>query len=129
MDFTVEEVQVLHEQAQDAATKERSKQLLANRKQNGICVGVHNGIITPLLPSWRYPRKMNLQQMISLWLLGIRSENVPPLRFLSARHVRHFDKRYHDMSSCMKIIKRIAIMKGVWKPLEMLLVSIGMGLL
>jgi hypothetical protein len=87
MDFTVEEVQVLHEQAQDAATKERSKQLLAIRKQNGICVGVHNGIITPLLPSWRYPQKMNLQQMISLWLLGIRSENVPPLRFLSARHV------------------------------------------
>ena len=60
VEFTVDEVQVLHEQAKDAATKERSKQLLENRKKNGIFVGVHNGIITPLLPTWKYPQKMTL---------------------------------------------------------------------
>lgn len=119
VEFTVDEVQVLHEQAKDAATKERSKQLLENRKKNGIFVGVHNGIITPLLPTWKYPQKMTLQQMISLWLVGIKSDYVPPFRFISPKHVRHFDKnarRYHDMSACMKLIKKSAIRNGIWRP-------------
>jgi hypothetical protein len=103
----------------DAATKERSRQLLENRKQNGICVGVHNGMITPLLPTWRYPKRMTLQQMISLWLVGIRTEHVPPFKFIIPKQVRRFDKeakRYHDIRACMKIIERIAVRKGVWRP-------------
>jgi hypothetical protein len=119
VEFTFEEVQEIQEQARDAAAKERSKQLLENRKQNGIVVGVHNGIITPLLPTWRYPERMTLQQMISLWLVGIRTEHVPPFRFIFPKQVRHFDKdakRFHDMRACMKIIERIAVRKGVWRP-------------
>jgi hypothetical protein len=78
IEFTVEEVQVLEEQALDTAAKERSKQLLERRKQNGLCVGVHKGILTPLLPDWKYPQKMTLEQLISLWLIGVKSEHVPP---------------------------------------------------
>ena len=50
-EFTVHEEQMIQERARDAANKERSKQLLEKRKKNGILVGVHNGILTPLLPS------------------------------------------------------------------------------
>lgn len=119
IEFTVEEVQVLEEQARDTAAKERSKELLERRKQNGLCVGVHKGILTPLLPDWKYPQKMTLEQLISLWLIGVKSEHVPPFRFISAAHVRHFDKdakRYHDMKGCMKIIQKIAVKNSVWKP-------------
>jgi hypothetical protein len=122
VEFTVEEVQVLADQARDAATKERTKQLLEKRQQNGICVGVHNGMLTPLLPTWKYPEKMTLIQMISLWLIGIKSDHVPPLRFVSPAHVKHFDKdakRFHDMKNFMKFIQDLAVKKDVWRPRNM----------
>lgn len=53
VEFTIEEDTVLHEQARDAAVKERTKTLIENRKKNGLMVGFHNGILTPLLPTYR----------------------------------------------------------------------------
>lgn len=53
VEFSIEEDTVLHEQARDAAVKERTKTLIENRKKNGLMVGFHNGILTPLLPTYR----------------------------------------------------------------------------
>ncbi|KAL3778149.1 hypothetical protein ACHAWO_010885 [Cyclotella atomus] len=85
---------------------------LQKRKKNGILVGVYNGILTPLLPSWNYPEKMTLQQMVSLWLIGIQSEKVPPFRFIAPKQVRHFDKdakRYHDMKAYLVTIGLVVL--------------------
>ena len=67
----------------------------------------------------RYPEKMNLKEMIDLWLVGNRAEHVPPLRVVTAKQVSHFDKksrRLHDMRQVMNIIQKMAVDKGVWKP-------------
>jgi len=45
-------MQQYHEQALDAAAKERSRQHLEQRKKNKILVGVHNGVLNPLLPDF-----------------------------------------------------------------------------
>lgn len=71
------------------------------------------------LCSFRYPKKMNLKEMIDLWLVGNRAEHVPPFRVVSPKQVQHFDrkgKRYHDMKRVMQIIEKLARDKGVWKP-------------
>ena len=72
-----------------------------------------------ILCSFRYPKKMNLKEMIDLWLVGNRAEHVPPFRFLSTKSVTHFDdngRRLHDMKKTMEIIKKLAVKNGVWKP-------------
>lgn len=52
-DFTEEEEAILQEQARDAAVKERTKQHIEQRKKNQILVGMHKGVLTPLLPAFR----------------------------------------------------------------------------
>lgn len=119
IEFTFEEAELLQEQAIDAAVKEKTKQQLEQRKKNPMLCGVHNGMLNPLLPGWRYPTKMSLEQMVRLWLVGAPAENVPPLKFISSAHVRHFDegsRRYHDMKAIMAVIEAVARRKGVWRP-------------
>jgi hypothetical protein len=115
---TMEEDVVLHERAVTVARKERAKQLLEQRKNNGVLVGLVNGRFNPLVQSWRYP-KMNLQQMVTLWLMGVPNEHVPPMRRLSPQDVSHFDRGSRDlnrMKNCMLIIQELAELRGVWEP-------------
>lgn len=53
IEFTIEEETILQEQARDTAVKERTKTLIENRKKNGLMMGFHNGILTPLLPTYK----------------------------------------------------------------------------
>ena len=53
VEFTIEEECVPQEQARDAALKEKTKALIENRKKNGLTVGLHNGILTPILPTYK----------------------------------------------------------------------------
>ena len=67
----------------------------------------------------RYPKQMNLKEMIDLWLVGNKNEHVPPFRVISRQQVIHFDKkgkRLNDMKAVMRIIKKMAEENGVWKP-------------
>jgi hypothetical protein len=108
----------LHGQAVDTATKARAKQLLEQRKNSGVNVGLVNGKFNPLVASWRYPQ-MNLQQMVTLWLMGLPSANVPPVRRLSPCNVIHFDRgarRLNCMKNCMLIIEQLGRLRGVWEP-------------
>lgn len=62
---------------------------------------------------------MNLKELLDLYLVGNRTEHVPPLRIITTKHVAHFDKkgkRLHDMHAIMRIIKAFAEKNGVWKP-------------
>jgi hypothetical protein len=121
IEFTVqqEQVQVLHEQAVDASTKSRVAEQLTRRLNSGFTVGLVDGHWNPLPPGWKYPTKMNMQQMITLWLMRNPTERVPPLRTVSPNHVSTFDrksKNLNRMKNCMLFIKRVAVRKGVWSP-------------
>lgn len=112
----IEDDHVLLEQARDAATKRKTTELLEKRKKSNFYVGVYKGRLNPLVATWRYP-KMNLQQMITIWLMGVPAQHVPPLRLLIPMDVAQFDRqsrKLNIMKNCMLVIKEVAIKNGVW---------------
>lgn len=118
VDISAAEAQILIEQAQDAATKEKTKQLIENRKKNGVYTGLVNGKFNPLVKTWRYP-SMNMQQMVSVWLMGIPNQHVPPLKHLVTANVAHFDEGgrvLNKMKNTMLAIEDLGVLRGVWRP-------------
>lgn len=62
---------------------------------------------------------MTLQQMITLWLMGNRTEHVLPLRYISPKDVADFDrkgKNLNKMKNCIEVMKRVTKRNGVWSP-------------
>jgi hypothetical protein len=106
----------VQEQVRDALVRAKTKEQLGKRC---LKVGFHHGHFNPLPSSFRYPKKMNIIQMITLYQMGSPSDGVPPLKMLSCVHVRHFDidgNGLSRMSCIMKVVKHFAVQGGVWKP-------------
>ena len=108
------------EQARDAMVKKANKNILAGRKKHGMYYGFHHGHINPLMETWRYPKHMSLKSLMSLWLVGVPRDQVPPLKFLKAVHVKQFDvgvKHLFHMRRVMKIVEhlvRVRVRVRVW---------------
>jgi hypothetical protein len=110
-DYNAMEQQLVHDK-----TKE---QLKRRKTTGGLLVGYHHGHLNPLPSSWKYPTKMNVIQMITLFQMGNPSEGVAPLKLLKTGHVKHFDKQGTNLSRMgrfMKAVKHFALLRGVWKP-------------
>ena len=61
---------------------------------------------------------MTCSQMILNWLLGIVSENVPPiwnLSFNKVKHIKNGTKMWNTIKCFMSEVKRLAIAKFCWK--------------
>ena len=117
--FPVDKEYALFERVRHETNKQTNKQIMAMREKHGITVGMHNGHLNPLVATWRYPQGMNMRTMITMWLIGIPSEKVPPLRSLDVVHVHHFDKRgrtLNKMKRVMDIVKKIGEVHEVWRP-------------
>lgn len=97
--------------------RQRSQTQYAKRRfKAGYC----KGRWTTVPNGWVYPEKMNLIQMITLFLMGNPAEHVPPLKTLSPKDVNHCDRGGADLSRMkrlMKVVKYFACKRGVWKPL------------
>jgi hypothetical protein len=62
---------------------------------------------------------MNVVQLITIFQMGVPSEDVPPLKLLNSKNVNHFDSQGCNLSRMkrfMKLIKILAARNGVWKP-------------
>ena len=119
MELDMEEQHALQEQAIDTALKEKSKQYMERRRQNGIFVGLVDGRLISLPSGWKYPMGMTIRDLVVMWLGGAREDGVPPFRHLSAHDVSHFDrngKNLNRMKSCMEVIEHVARRRGVWAP-------------
>ena len=95
-------------------SKETQKQM----KHWKLTVGYHHGKLTPLSLNWKYP-KMNLVQLIQMWLMGCPADGVAALRYLDSSQVGHFDKEGHKLSQMrrvMRVIQHFACRRGIWKP-------------
>ncbi len=87
--FESEQGTAIQQQVRDAAIRAKTKEQLGKRT---MTIGYHHGHLNPLPASWRYPEKMNMVQMITLYQMGSPSDGVPPLMVLAAPQVKHFDK-------------------------------------
>ena len=65
-----------------------------NSKQMKGCtltMGYHHGKLNPLPSTWQYPNGCTMIQLMNLWLIGNRYENVLPLKISGADLVSHID--------------------------------------
>ena len=98
----------------DVKVKEETKEQLQKRQ---LSIGYHHGQLNPLPSAWQYPTGMTLIQLINLWLIGIRDENVPPLYMVRPTLVSHFDhgsRQYSKMKQVMKNVERFGRDRGIW---------------
>ena len=73
----------------DRMRRQKAKEQVKRRK---MTFGFHHGVLNPLPSSWSYP-KMNMIQLINLYLLGSPAEGVSALHHLNSKHVMHFEKK------------------------------------
>ena len=117
--ITVDEEKAMQEMVRDATIKAKTQQQLQNRRSHGLLVGFHHGVLNPLPSMWRYPKRMNLIQMITLYQMGSPSESVPPLKYISTKQVSHFDidgASISRMRRVMKIVRHFDEFRNVWEP-------------
>ena len=94
--------------------RECTKKQLEKRQ---LSIGFHHGQLNPLPSAWRYPHGMTLIQLMNLWLIGIREDNVPPLAMVSPALVSHFDdksRQYSRMRQLMQQVEHFGRARGVW---------------
>ena len=112
IDITLQDVD---EGTLDQLRTTKSREILKARLYT---CGIHRGRFNPLPPTWYYPNKMTLIDLINLWLLGGgRDLNVPPFMMLSPENVKHFDKggkRFSKFKRVMKFVKQYGREKGIW---------------
>ena len=87
-------------------------------KRRKLIVGFHHGVLNPLPILWVYP-KMNMIQLINLYLLGSPTERVSALRHLNSKHVKHFDKEGMNLARMKRLmagVERYGRVRGVWWP-------------
>jgi hypothetical protein len=102
---------------QNHLVRQRAQEQYTQRR---FKAGYSKGRWTTVPNGWVYPEKMNLIQMITLYLMGNPAEHVPPLKTLSAKDVKDCDPAGADLSRMkrfMKAVKYFACKRGVWKPL------------
>jgi hypothetical protein len=110
------EESVAVESVREAAIRCKTQDQLKKRK---LTVGNHHGKLNPLPASWRYPSRMNVIQMITLFQMGCPVEGVCPLKLLRSDLVNHFDAEGRDLSQMkrlMKVVQHFAEIRSVWRP-------------
>ena len=71
-----------------------------------LLVVFHHGVLNPHPSMLRYPRRMNLIQMITLYQMWSSMQSVPPLKYISTNQVSHIDKDGECISR-MRIVMKV----------------------
>ena len=67
--------------------QKNSKQM----KSRTLTMGYHYGKLNPLTSTWKYPNGCTVIQLMNLWLIGNRKDNIPPFEISGADLVSHID--------------------------------------
>ena len=105
----------IDESASSRASLEKIKKQLKARQ---FTLGLHHGRLNPLPSDWCYPKGLTLIQLINLWLIGVKEQNVPPLALVNTHCVAHFDsnaRKYSKMKQVMRFVEEFGRSRGVWE--------------
>ena len=86
-------------------------------KERKLTFGWHHGKLNPLPSTGEFPKNMTLINMMNMWLLGIKKENVQPFKFLSSSNVKHLKANPSTLSKMKQVmlkIKNIGKRKNGW---------------
>ena len=87
-------------------------------KRRPLSLGYHHGKLNPLPSSWQIPTGCTVIQLVNMWLLGHKEENIPPLGMMSPDLVKHFDKggrMYSKMKQVMGKVEDFGRQEKVWR--------------
>ena len=79
-------------------------------KQMKICtlnMGYHHGKLNPLPSTWQYPNGCTVIQLMNLWLIGNRKENLPPLEIAGSYLVSHIDNSSGSFSTMRQVMSKL----------------------
>ena len=84
----VENPNILTTGARDRIVRQKTRKQM---KSCTLTMGYHHGKLNPLPSTWLYPNGFTVIQLMYLWLIGNRKDNVPPLAISGADLVSHID--------------------------------------
>ena len=105
----------LSAQVQETMLRDQTRSQLKRRQ---IKVGYHHGKLNPLPSTWKFPRGLPIINLITLWIIGNKRENIPPLRLLTAANVEHLKQGRNNLSKMKQVmiqIKKFGVNKGMWE--------------
>ena len=112
----VDNLNILSTGARDRIVRQKtSKQM----KSHTFTMGYHHGKLDPLPSTWKYPNGCNVIQLLNLWLIGNRKENVPPLAIAGADlvgHIKNGSRIFSKMRQVMSKVEEIGQEDKVWVP-------------
>ena len=88
-------------------------------KSRTLTMGYHHGKLNPLPSNWQYPNGCTVIQLINLWLIGNRKDNVPPLAIAGADFVSHINngsRIFSKVRQVMNKVEEIGREDTVWVP-------------
>ena len=107
---------LLYNGARDRIVRQKtSKQI----KSRALTMEYHHDKLNPLLSTWQYPNIFTVIQIMKLWFIGNRKENVPPLAISGADLVSRIDngsRIFSKMRQVMSKVEEIGREDKVWLP-------------
>ena len=94
--------------------REMNRKIVQRRK---FTIGLQRGILSPLPPDFNFTT-MTTPHLITNWLIGNVSLNIPPLSSISPAHIRHTKnalKKWNSMKVLMAYIEKVGRKVNLWK--------------
>ena len=100
----VDNPNILSTGARDRIVRQKtSKQM----KSCTSTMGYRHGKLNPLPSTWKYPNGCTMIQLMNLWLVGNRKENVPPLAIAGADLVSYIDHGSRIFSKIRQVMIKV----------------------
>ena len=100
----VDNPNILSTGARDRIVRQKTSKQMKSRT---FTIGYHHGKLNPLPSTWKYPNSCTIIQLIDLWLIGNRKENVLTLAISGADLVSHIDNGSRVFSKMRQVVSKV----------------------
>ena len=88
---------------QASIIRDRMTQQLKKQK---LTVGLHQGKLNPLPITWEFPKGFTVINLMNMWLMENRKENIPPLQYLTKPRVEQIKNGHKNSSKMIQVMKQ-----------------------
>ena len=99
----VDNPNLLSTAARDRIVRQKTSKQMKSRT---LTMGYHHGKLNPLTSKWQYTNNCTVIQLMNLWLIGNRKENVPPLAIAGAYLVSHINNGSRIFSKMRQVMSK-----------------------
>ena len=70
-----------------------------------MAVILHHGKLNSFLRTWEFLKVLTMINLMNMWLMENRKENIPPLQYLTNLHVDHIKNGPNNLSKIRQVMK------------------------